>query len=111
MATRCLEEPRCLAGPKLQEVTETFYLVHANRTQLNSQEGPFTQGRVAGIIEEREPPSVVKNESLQSLSPVSESCEMQRSNKVRSCGMQATRRTTYLSVRKEASLAERRTKP
>jgi hypothetical protein len=84
VATRCLEEPRCLAGPKLQEVTETFYLVHANRTQLNSQEGPFTQGRVAGIIEEREPPSVVKNKSLQSLSPVYESCEMQRSNKVRS---------------------------
>ena len=44
------EERKCLAGPKLQEVTETFCLAHANRTQLNSQEDPVTQGRVAGIV-------------------------------------------------------------
>ena len=37
-------ERRCLAAPKLQEVTETFYLIHANRTQLNSQVAPVTRG-------------------------------------------------------------------
>jgi hypothetical protein len=36
------EECRCLAAPKLQEVTETFCsIVHDSRVQNNSQEDPI----------------------------------------------------------------------